>query len=302
MMAVCVDVGKTTTRVGVYDEDWIVIERSPTSDIATGTKTEFLTGLEKQIRTSVSSQGIDEESIDRIAVAAPGPIDTVSETAYFLHDEPIGIETLSSLAPTYLMNDATCGAVAEHRLGNHDTDDILYVTISTSIGAGVVLGGEIVQGWRGNAGEVGHLKLTDCEIPCPWCDGIGHWMAACSGSQLPALAKSVADKDISEASELFAAATSGKTDALAVLDRMHAHNAEALTQLINILNPEVVVLDGGVVLNNEQEVLEGINQHFATGCFNSYPHIEIANLGDRSVLEGLRIICTQSTGMTPIHS
>lgn len=302
MLIVCVDVGKTTTRVGLYEGGWVTIDRYPTNRIATGTKKEFLAGLKEHIRTAVGSQGFNTDSIDRIAVAAPGPIDSVSETAYFLHDDPIDIESLSMLAPTYLVNDATCGAVAEHRLGNHDADDLLYVTISTSIGAGLVFGNNIVDGWRGNAGEIGHLKLSDCEIPCPWCDETGHWMAACSGDQLPILAKEVADMDISEATELFAAATEGEADALKVLDRMHRYNAEALTQLTNILNPEVVILDGGVVLNNTQEMLQGIRRYFGTECFNSPPRLETATLGDESVLEGLRIICTQRTGTTLIQA
>jgi len=300
MTAVCVDVGKTTTRVGVWDDAWASIDRFPTDNIANGSKTEFLTKLEEEIKTAVGSMGIEPRTIDRIAVAAPGPVDRMAESAYFLHDQPLEIEWDTLSSPTHLVNDATSGAVAEHRLGGHDTNDLLYVTISTSIGGGLILNNNVIDGWRGNAGELGHLKLADCNIPCPWCDETGHWMGACSGSQLPTLAKSIADLDISDASELFEKANSGDPDANTVLNRMHSYNAEALTQLTNILNPEVIVLDGGVVLNNEQEIIQGIERYLGPGCVNSNPRVESATLGDNSVLEGLRIICTQSTGIAPV--
>jgi glucokinase len=239
----------------------------------------------------LAEEGYETSEIEAVGLSSPGEVFQETGKAYFPIDGIVSPDTFQRFGDLYVVNDASLGAIGEYVYGNHRTENLIYITISTGIGAGYILDGVLVEGLNGNAGQVGHIKLSDCTVPCQWCDGTGHWMA-CSGQQLPQLARAIANLEISDAKELFARYESGDPAAKKVINKMNSYNAEAITQLVNVLNPEVIVIGGSVALNNPDTVIKGIEANLGPGCMNEVPRVAVSQLGDDIILMGLKAVCT----------
>jgi glucokinase len=158
-------------------------------------------------------------------------------------------------------NDANCHALAEHRGGAaQGIDEVIVVALGTGIGAGQITEGRLVRGANGFAGEPGHMVVDPNGPPCP-CGQRGCWERFASGSGLARLARDAAlggrlaaavelaggDAELVRGEHVTATARQGDADALAVLDQLADWIAVGLANLVNIFDPELVVIGGGLV-------------------------------------------------------
>lgn len=158
-------------------------------------------------------------------------------------------------------NDATCATIAEFRCGaGRGYDDGLLLTIGTGIGGGLVLDGRVRHGAHGFAGEPGHMLVDPAGPRCP-CGRRGCWERFASGSGLSRIARDAAvagrlttavdlaggDTEGVRGEHVVEAARSGDTDAGQVLDEFAWWLAAGIANLVDILDPSVVVLGGGVM-------------------------------------------------------
>jgi glucokinase len=159
--------------------------------------------------------------------------------------------------PTLLDNDANAAALGEHRHGaGAGYRHLVYITISTGIGGGVIVRGELVHGVYDGAGEVGHMTVLPGGPECG-CGGRGCLEALCSGTSIARRARArLAAGGVSSLSSLSAenvtaqavaeAARSGDAVASEVWDETIEYLAVGVGNLFNVLAPEVVVIGGGV--------------------------------------------------------
>jgi glucokinase len=161
--------------------------------------------------------------------------------------------------PTYLERDTNVAVAAEWRYGaGAGSDDVIYVTVSTGIGGGIVLGGRPLLGRDGTAGEIGHMTV---ELDGPLCgDGSpGHAEAIGSGTAIaragrallaqsvaPGLAALVATPDEVDAGHVARAADDGDPACQAVLERAYVAVGAMCASLVNVLNPQVIVIGGSI--------------------------------------------------------
>jgi glucokinase len=158
-------------------------------------------------------------------------------------------------------NDATCAAVAEWVLGAAvGRRHVLMVTLGTGIGGGLVCDGRVMRGTQGFAGEIGHM-VVDPSGPRCTCGKRGCWERFASGSGLARLAREAAhagrlgavvhmagdDPDSVRGEHVTAAAAGGDQEAQAVLDELGWWIAVGLSNLALVLDPEVIVMGGGMV-------------------------------------------------------
>ena len=144
-----------------------------------------------------------------------------------------------------LANDANCCALAEATLGaakGHKT--VFGIILGTGVGGGIVVDGEVLSGPHGICGEWGHNPLRGEEAPC-YCGRNGCVEMVCAG---PALERYYAVRSGRKIRlpEIVTLASSGDGDAVATLERLRSKFAEALAAVINILDPDAVVIGGGV--------------------------------------------------------
>jgi len=169
---------------------------------------------------------------------------------------------LSSAAgvPVVVDNDANCAAVAEHRAGaGRGASDLVLVTLGTGIGGGVIIADRLIRGASGFAGEPGHMVVDPSGPPCP-CGRRGCWERFASGSGLGRLGRDAAEAGMADAVVALAggdheavrgehvtrAAADGDVGARAVLAQFAWWVALGISNLENLLDPDMVIIGGGL--------------------------------------------------------
>jgi glucokinase len=163
--------------------------------------------------------------------------------------------------PALVDNDANCHALAEHVAGAAaGADEALVVTLGTGIGAGIISAGRVLHGAHGFAGEPGHMVVDPNGPPCP-CGKRGCWERFASGTGLGRLARDAAsgrrldaavalaggDPEAVRGEHVTASARAGDRESKAVLDAFAHWIALGLANLVNVLDPAVIVIGGGLV-------------------------------------------------------
>ena len=237
-----IDLGGTQVRIAVAGRDGAIrgVEKARTPELG-GPAGMVAWSLEAGRRLAGG------EEIEAIGIGVPGPCDF--RTGILVNPPnlegwpprlPLGPMLAEAFGvPVHLGNDADLAAVGEHRRGaGRGVRNMVYVTWSTGIGSGLILNGRLYSGEHGSAGELGHMVL-DPEGPVCFCGMRGCTEAYASGH-------SIARAAGRPASEVFAAAAAGEPEALAIVRRAARMVGVALLNLTNLVDPELIVMGGGV--------------------------------------------------------
>jgi glucokinase len=256
---IAVDLGGTKLLAGVVDGEGTVVRRT-VQPTATGSEEQLLGALESAIGEFV------QDDVGAIGVGIPSTIDqrqgrAVASVNVPLDDLDLRAHLSSRFGlPAAVENDANAAAVAEHRIGaGRGTSHMVMLTLGTGIGGGLILDGSLYRGSVGAAAELGHITIDVDGPPCPGrCPGRGHLEALASGTAADLRAQEVAatkpDGDLGRAAAEgrevdarlaveLAAQEAG--DARALLEQVGTYLGEGIASLVNVFNPEVVVLGGG---------------------------------------------------------
>jgi glucokinase len=176
-------------------------------------------------------------------------------------------------------NDATAATYAEWKIGAAcNATDAIVVTLGTGIGGGIISGGQLQRGAHGHAGEFGHMVVNVEGDECV-CGQRGCWELYASGSALRTLSGGL------EGEEVMNRAAGGDQDAIAVVHVFSQWVAQGLAGLVNVLDPEVVVIGGGVVRAGDL-FLDHVEHYLATYAYGArtrdLPTIVPAQLGDHA--------------------
>ncbi len=263
-----IDLGGTKVLALAADADGAVLGRAVASTPAADGPDAIADALASAAAAALADGGLPPAPVRAFGVAAAGAIDIRSGT--IIHSPHL--PTVSHMpvvamlsdrlgAPGVVGNDANLAALAEHRYGaGQDTDDLLFVTVSTGIGGGIISRGKLLLGAEGYAGEIGHMTI-DAGGPHAESTTPGAWEALCSGTALAriaterinagepsSLAAALADTgtEALTARDVFAAYHDGDLLAQSVVADGVRHMAVALTSLVNILNPGKIIIGGGL--------------------------------------------------------
>lgn len=157
---------------------------------------------------------------------------------------------------TYLLNDANAAALGEHRFGaGRGVKDLIFITVSTGIGGGIILGGKLYAGATGTAGEVGHMTISVDGPPCH-CGNRGCLEAMASGWAVAGEAQRAVERGaktiLSEmsgeitAEMVFQAAERGDALAGEIIHSAACNLGVGLANLVNLLNPQLIIIGGGL--------------------------------------------------------
>jgi glucokinase len=218
-----------------------------------------------------------------VGVAVPGPLNPRTGIVHFTpnlanwHDVPL-LDRLRAATgrAVWIGNDGNCAALGEARFGSGaGTRNLVYFALGTGVGGGVITDGRLVEGALGLGGEVGHIVVAQAGPRCR-CGGVGCLEAYASGWALAregelvgrtadgAALRAAAGTEPMTAQAVAAAANAGDPAAVAILRRAGQALGAAMGSLINIFNPELVVLGGGVIAAGDpllQPAREAVAQH-----------------------------------------
>lgn len=256
------DIGGTQIRVATFDAasgEMIQQKRIPTQ--APGEKAvDRLLGL---IAELWPAQG----HVRAVGAAAPGFVDPETGVIFFSPNIPgwNGLPLRATIEdrfdiPVFVGNDANLAALGEWRFGaGRGYHHVLYLTVSTGIGGGVVHNDRLLHGARGLAAEVGHITVEP-DGPLCGCGKRGHLEAVASGTGIAnyvaeKLAAGVASPFLKgphpTAKEISAAAFQGDTLAIEAIHRAGTYIGHALADFLHLLNPSIVIIGGGVSHSGE---------------------------------------------------
>ena len=273
-----IDVGRThLTMILTNLAAEIVSQRSVGFDTERGPEI-CLSILLSEIRTFVEASAVKWNTIAGIGLGIPGPLSAdlrhLSSPPHMPGWDNINIWEVLQQAfhkPLFIDKDANMGALGERRWGaGQGCKDIIYVKIGTGIGCGLILNGHIYRGNQGSAGELGHLSIDENGPVCV-CGNRGclETLAAAhaiveDAQQGISLAQRLAAQGVTlenipvlsgreqvDITDVVTAAQHGDASSVAALERAGERIGLALTGLINLLNPAVVVIDGGVARSDE---------------------------------------------------
>lgn len=246
-----IDIGGTKTALALYDRHF-----------QTAAETAMPTRPERGCRDLVcriaeAANGMlrrldpADRSLLAAGVACPGPLDLKRGRIVYIPtmgfcDEPLTAMLEDALElPVALENDTNAAALCESVFGEgRDAETVVYVTISTGVGCGIVRHRQIVDGAAYAAGELGHLKVVRNGRPCP-CGGQGCLEAYASGTAAARIASERYGRSM-EARDVYALARRGEEPALGIVREAADHLGYALAALYQILDPDLVVLGGSV--------------------------------------------------------
>ena len=261
-----IDLGGTNTKIGLVDEDGNII-------FTTIVKTDSMEGFEKTIQRlskillqQVKSFDLNFDDVQSVGVGVPGPV-LNSRVVKFWANFPwkngvdLALEFEKNLGkPVKADNDVNVITLGEMWKGSaQGYKNVLGLAIGTGIGGGIIVDGKLVSGENGAGGEVGHIKVERDGKLCG-CGQKGCWEAYASATGLIREAQSrlavnktnglyeqVIGRDL-EAKDIFDVAKEGDAFALDLVDYEADYIALGIGNLLNVLDPEIVVVGGGVSL------------------------------------------------------
>lgn len=303
--ALAFDLGGTDLRAALVMRDGAVRRALTVSTQASGGVAAILnqmTGLADQLLATEPKGGIAG-----IGLGAPGPLDPAAglmiapPTLPGWQDVPIARLLSDRLGhPVALDNDANMAALGEWRFGaGRGHSHVLFITVSTGIGGGLVSEGKIFQGRRGLAVEIGHMAISESGPRC-FCGSVGCFEALASGTalghfgaaaaRLPGgalIAQLQAEEGRPGARAVVEAARRGDAVARSLIDQEARWLGVGITNLLHLYSPDVVVIGGG--LSNAFDLLHGgilrVVQDRAMSAYRDVPILR-AELGAKAGLVG----------------
>jgi glucokinase len=247
-LALAIDLGGTQLRAALVNEAGELLSRaSLATDVQGGPK-----AILKQMLQAAEAAGFSKsrENITGCGICAPGPLDSEAGTIIGIptlpgwENFPLRAALTEALAlPVVLENDGIAAANGEWKSGaGRGLSHLVYVTVSTGIGGGVVADGKLMRGRRGMAGHVGHLMIDPAGPRCA-CGGKGCFEAHASGT---ALGEAGRGHGFVDAKAIAAAARAGDSAALALMNQEAEHLAYGFASLIHLYSPQKLIIGGGV--------------------------------------------------------
>ncbi len=305
-----VDIGATWLRVGLSDVSGNIL-RKEKREIRTSYSYEVSEQIMEIIDHLFGESKLDTESLKGIGVASAGPMNVNKGELVNPTNIPLDIVPLSGPlgekfgVDVQLINDGASAALAEQKFGRgQGYDNLVYITISTGIGGGAIVDGNLLYGKNGNAAEVGHFTIDqEGKLTCG-CGRPGHWEAYCSGSNIPTFVRMKLDEvdddegnsdllkltpeelDQFKSKDLFDLARSGDGLAKELVEELGRLNAIGFAAVTEAYDPALITVGGAVALHNPEMVLVPIREKIHNYTQNEIPEIKITKLEEEVVLYG----------------
>ncbi|MQP35761.1 ROK family protein [Rhodococcus erythropolis] len=289
-MRLALDIGGTKMAAGVVSEDGRVPVFDSVPTPQTDTWRECAALLERVA---------DGRDVDGVGIACAGPVDTVAGVVAPINvtewaqgfELVAGVRSVFPDAGTALAMDGAAAALAEfHHGAGRETPDLLSLVVSTGIGGGIVLGGEIARGRTGNAGHIGHLVVPGSSEPCS-CGGVGCLETVASGPSAVRWARSQGWSG-NTGRELAEGARSGDAIAVDALHRAGTALGGAIASAAALLDVDLAVIGGGFAQSGAplwEPMLDAAARH-ARLSFIAGLRIVPAELGGAGTLTGAGLL------------
>ena len=306
MYTIGIDLGGTNIAVGVVNEKYEIVARASRKTRTERSTDEILADMVGAAQDAVADAGLTMDQIDWVGVGSPGTINLDTgyiEYANNLHFEHVPLKAYMEEKlgrPCYINNDANVAAYGEYLAGSgKNAEPFVAVTLGTGVGGGVIIDGKIFSGCNFAGGELGHTVIVANGEPCS-CGRLGCWEAYASVTALIRQTKAAMEQnpesmmhELAKAEgrvsgrTAFDAAKKGDAAANAVVSKYFEYIGEGITNMVNIFQPEKIVI-GGSISKEGDYLLKPVIEYVRKYDYNRYmkkAEIEIATLfGDAGII------------------
>ena len=308
-----IDIGGTNLKAGLVDENYQIaaVKKAPLVFQSMEDMGETLAQMAIEL---VEETGVGREQVASVGMGFPGPVDDKKGVVIKTVNIPIRFMPLAEMfhqrwdIPVRLGNDADCAALGEYyRYEDKNVESLILVTLGTGIGTGIILNGRIHSGVNGCAGEGGHIVIVHNGDLCT-CGRRGCWERYASANAL--IRQTQAAMDANSASGMwelvegvrsrvdgrtaFEAMRAGDASAKAVVDQYLRYLADGLANFVNIFQPEVICLGGGVSHERDEDLLLPLQGMVEEMCFgreaDRHTKIAKAKLGNDAGIIGAALL------------
>lgn len=307
-----IDLGGTNIVAAVVDEDCKVVGRATRPTNLPQTSENIADVMAEVSREAVKNSGVGFDNIEAVGVGAPGAVNSDTGVIFYscnleFDNVPMATMLRDRLGlPVFVENDANAAALGEFVAGaGRGVNDMIAITLGTGVGGGMILDGKIYTGFNHAAGELGHMVIKEGGRHCN-CGRDGCLEAYASATGLIQTTREEMEKD--KKSKMWDIAGSldnvnGKTSfdavllgdkaALKVVDSFISHLATGVANFVNIFQPEVICIGGGVSGQGEtllKPLREKVMEKSYTRGSDKQTQIVTASLGNDAGLIGAAMI------------
>ena len=259
-----VDIGGTTVKLGLFDEKGELLDKWEIPTDKTDKGKNIVGDVCDSIKSKISGRGITAGDVMGVGVGAPGAVDEdgvmtggavnlgwdVFNLRTTMEEKLDGIKVVAG-------NDANVAAYGEMlKGGGKGHKNVVAVTLGTGVGGGVIIGGRLITGATGAAGEIGHIRVDDEETLKCNCGHTGCLEQFASATGIARLAKRRLEADdkasvlrsaeVLDAKAVFDAVKAGDEVAIEIAKEFGRYLGKGLASVADVVNPEVFVIGGGV--------------------------------------------------------
>ncbi|HFU9459341.1 TPA: ROK family glucokinase [Streptococcus agalactiae] len=312
-----IDLGGTTIKFGILTLEGEVQEKWAIETNTLENGRHIVSDIVESLKHRLSLYGLTKDDFLGIGMGSPGAVDRTSKTvtgAFNLNwadTQKVGSVIEKEVGiPFFIDNDANVAALGERWVGaGANNPDVVFVTLGTGVGGGVIADGNLIHGVAGAGGEIGHM-IVDPEngFMCT-CGNKGCLETVASATGVVRVARQLAEQyegssaikaaidngDTVTSKDIFIAAEDGDKFANSVVERVSRYLGLAAANISNILNPDSVVIGGGVSAAGEF-LRSRVEKYFVTFAFpqvKKSTKIKIAELGNDAGIIGAASLANQ---------
>jgi glucokinase len=305
MYYIGIDLGGTNIAVGLVDENNKIIHSDSVPTLKERHWSEIIKDMAALSLKVLAESGHTLDEVKAVGIGCPGSIDKKNGVVVYSNNivmdhVPMAEEIRKYIdLPVFLENDANAAALGEYAIYGEGVSSYVFMTLGTGVGGGIILDGKVWSGFNGAGAEIGHQSLVFNGKPCT-CGRRGCLEAYASVTALIAQTKeameqnpdSMMNKWAEEHGKVngrtaFECAKAGDPAAIAVRDRYIEYVAEGICSIVNVLQPEILSIGGGISREGDT-LLNPIKEYFAVNDYNKHmkkTDIRIARLfGDAGIV------------------
>ncbi|MYB93338.1 ROK family glucokinase [Candidatus Poribacteria bacterium] len=312
-----VDMGGTKILSAVIDAEGNILGTAKVPTKADASTSVVIDRIADSIQQAIGKSGVNAASIEAVGIGAPGPLDPETGVVIFApnlgwRDVPLKAELEARAGiPTFVDNDVNVGTLGEHAFGaGKGVQNVVGIFVGTGIGGGIILHGELFHGASKTAGEIGHI-IVKADGPKCGCGTRGCLEALASRTAMTkqlqkaikkkgkkSVISKLTDGDLSaiRSGVLAKAVRSNDKLTLKVFKKATKYLGVGIGSIVNFLNPEMIILGGGVVEALDDTFLDNIRAAAEKYALpNTLDGVQIvrAKLGDNSGILGAAALARQ---------
>ena len=313
-----IDLGGTSVKFAVVSTEGSLLNQWSIPTDISDHGSHITPSIIGSVLSFMNEHGYTSKDFIGIGMGSPGTVDRHAGTvigAYNLNWDQLQpvreqIETATGI-PFFIDNDANVAALGEQWIGaGHNEPNVVFVTLGTGVGGGVIMNNQLLHGAKGAAGEIGHMTVDRKGYACT-CGKLGCLETVASATGVVRVARDRADTypdssplkdqikagDLVDTKRIMDAAKEGDAFAVSVVDEVSDYLGLACGNIANLLNPSTIVIGGGVSKAGEF-LADKIRERFKLYAFPTIredTHIRIAELGnDAGVIGASSLVLNES--------